>query len=237
MQAGSIAMAGTGTRFARFASALADSLYVPVCVWCGRRGSWICDRCRSTVNPIRAPGCLRCGVRIGSLCECALLPPELDSLRSAYPFEGWVRAAIHKLKYEGERARADSLAESVFAVADYLRDADLIIPVPIHPNRLRRRGFNQAELIARRLAEKSGVPLVSALERVQDRGSQVGRPAAERWLAVEGAFACVDTLAVRNMNVVVFDDVITTGATISSCARALADAGAAEVRGLSMARG
>jgi competence protein ComFC len=170
-------------------------------------------------------------------CECALLPPELDSLRSFYPFEGWVRAAIHKLKYEGERARADSLAESVIGVADYLRDADLIIPVPIHPNRLRRRGFNQAELIARRPAEQSGVPLVSALERVQDRGSQVGRPAPDRWLAVEGAFACVDTLAVRNMRVVVFDDVITTGATISNCARVLADAGAAEVRGLSIARG
>jgi competence protein ComFC len=230
-------LTGNSARFARLASAVCDALYVPVCAWCGRRGTWICDACRATVAPIGVPGCRRCGVKLGTLCECAFLPPELASLRSMYPFEGWVRAAIHKFKFEGERARADSLAGTVVQAASVFQDTDGIIPVPIHPNRLRKRGFNQAELLAERVSRHFEIPVIHALERILDRGSQVGRAAPDRWLAVDGAFAWIDTLAVRNMRLIVFDDVITTGATISSCARVLGDAGAAEIRGLSIARG
>ena len=216
---------------------VADAIFVPVCAWCGRRGDWICANCLPTVQPITSPGCGRCGVPVHAPCECSLLPAEVNSLRSVFPFEGWVRAAIHKLKYDGERARSRTLAETVELISPNLPGADGIVPVPIHPRRLQSRGFNQAELLAGVVSEVLAIPLLRPLARVADSGSQVGRAGPDRWLAVDGAFACIDTLAVRNMRLIVFDDVITTGATVSSCARTLVDAGAAEVRGLSIARG
>ena len=221
----------------RFASTTVYALYVPICAWCGRRGDWICDRCIVTVAPIAVPGCARCGVTDPGQCECGFLPPEIQTLRSIYPFGGWVRAAIHKFKFEGQRARADSLAEQFSVLPDALRDADAIVAVPMHRDRLRMRGYNQAELLAVRVGAIHGLPVIVPLERTIDRGSQVGRSLPERWLAVDGVFHCRDKAIVRGRRIVVIDDVITTGATISSCATVLMQAGAAEVRGLSLARG
>jgi ComF family protein len=158
-------------------------------------------------------------------------------LHSVYPFAGWVREAIHKLKYDGERARAPMLADQFAHISDQFQNVDGIIPVPIHPNRLRVRGFNQTELLATRISRSLDIPVMRVLERVEDRGSQVGRNSYDRWLAVEGAFRCTSPISVRNRRVIVLDDVITTGATISSCAVTLAAAGAAAVRGISIARG
>jgi ComF family protein len=165
------------------------------------------------------------------------LPPEINRLISVYPFHGWIRDAIHRLKFEGERARAPMLASQVAHVENELRDADGIVPVPMHPRRMAARGFNQSELLAIQISEIYGIPMVRALERIEDRGSQVGRNSPDRWEAVEGVFACSNGKQIRNRRLIVLDDVITTGATISSCAQELIRGGAAEVRGLSIARG
>ena len=170
-------------------------------------------------------------------CECPFLPPEIERLRSVYPFRDWVRSSIHRLKYDGERARAPMLAEHVAHISDQLSDIDGIVPVPIHKSRLRARGFNQAELLATYISRTHGIPVLPVLERTTDRGSQVGRSGQDRWFAVDGAFTCSDPAAVRNRRLAVLDDVITTGATVSNCAIPLANAGASSVRAISIARG
>ena len=230
-------MAIRNDRQRRFAALLADALYVPTCAGCDRRGSWLCGSCAAVVRPIDIPGCSRCGVISGMTCECAPLPPELTRMRSVYPFAGWVREAIHRLKFDGERARAPMLADQFTNIADELVGVDGIVAVPMHPNRQRRRGFNQAELLARRVSEVFGIPVFDILRRVEDRGSQVGRIRQDRWLAIDGVFACTDRLTTRGRRLIVLDDVITTGATVSGCAQELVAAGAAEVRALSVARG
>jgi competence protein ComFC len=170
-------------------------------------------------------------------CECAYLPPEINRMSSVYPFNGWIRDAIHRLKFEGERARAPMLASQVVHIEHELQNTDGIVPVPMHPRRMAARGFNQSELLALHISESYGIPILRALERIEDRGSQVGRNSPDRWKAVEGVFACSNVKQIRNRRLIVLDDVITTGATVSSCAQELIRSGAAEVRGLSLARG
>jgi len=221
----------------RFAGWIVEAIYVPMCATCGRRGSWVCSECISTVLPILVPGCARCGVVEAFDCECPILPPEIERLRSVFPFRDWVRDSIHRLKYDGERARAPMLADQLAHIADELRDVDGLVPVPIHKTRLRTRGFNQAELLAMHISRLQGIPVMRVLDRTIDRGSQVGRSGQDRWHAVDGAFTCVDPAAVRNQRLVIIDDVITTGATVATCAIALADAGAASIRAISIARG
>jgi competence protein ComFC len=129
------------------------------------------------------------------------------------------------------------LASQVVHIEHELQNTDGIVPVPMHPRRMAARGFNQSELLALHISESYGIPILRALERIEDRGSQVGRNSPERWKAVEGVFACSNVKQIRNRRLIVLDDVITTGATVSSCAQELIRSGAAEVRGLSLARG
>ena len=225
------------SRLTQMRAGLVQALYVPTCAWCDRRGSWVCQTCLPTVDLISAPGCPRCGVVDPVGCECALLPPEIQRLRSIYPFDRWVRSAIHRFKFDGERARAESLSEHFDRLPDLFQDAHAIVAVPMHRNRLRARGFNQAALLAAHVAKRHNIPLIAPLVRIEDRGSQVGRSLPDRWLAVDGVFECVDPAAVRSRRIVILDDVITTGATVSSCATTLAQAGAANVCGVSLSRG
>lgn len=129
------------------------------------------------------------------------------------------------------------LAHQFTRIGEQFESVDAIVPVPMHPERQSLRGFNQSELLAEYVSGRFGIPVLRVLERVEDRGSQVGRNSQERWLAVDGVFRCLDAAAVSNRRLIVLDDVITTGATVSSCARELIRAGAATVTGVSIARG
>lgn len=170
-------------------------------------------------------------------CRRHPLPAALHSLRSAAWFEGPLRRALHHLKYQRDIPLGDTLAEWLFAL--YRREglaADLIAPVPLSQQRLRERGYNQADLLARPLAEWAGVPYAPrALTRSRHTLSQVGLSAAERRQNVAGAFVA-DRRQVAGRQVVIVDDVCTTGATLAACAEALQDAGAAGVWGLTLAR-
>lgn len=216
---------------------LADAIYVPMCAECNRRGSWVCAECRARVLPLTAPGCARCGVAKPWDCECERIPAEIDRLRSAYPYAGWVRSSIHRFKYDGEFARGEELAAELDRIRGELDPVELIVPVPIHSRRLRERGFNQSALLARHLSLSWGIACAELLERRLDSPRQVGKSGDERWRNVSGAFACANRAAVAGMRIAVLDDVITTGATISSCAVALVASGAKSVVGLSVARG
>lgn len=160
--------------------------------------------------------------------------------RAAGDYEGALRDILHAFKYEGRRGLARPLGALLRdAGADLLRDADCVVPVPLHPVRRLRRGFNQADDLARQLP----LPLVRALWRTGATRAQTGLPAAARRRNVRRAFTVspfvwhrAGAMRVTDRVVVLVDDVRTTGATLHACAQVLMNAGAREVRGLTVAR-
>jgi ComF family protein len=173
--------------------------------------------------------------------RCRRRPGFVDAARSAGRYEGSLREIIHAFKYEGRRGLAVPLAAMMqTAGAGILTGADAVVPVPLHPWRRMRRGFNQADDLARRL----GLPVIRALWRVHATTPQAGLSAAARRRNIRDAFqlspgatgrrrrrACVE-----DQVVVIVDDVRTTGATLEACASVLKRAGAAEVRALTVAQ-
>jgi ComF family protein len=161
-----------------------------------------------------------------------------DAGISLGPYDGALRTAIHELKYHGRRQAAARLAEILWDEPDVRRllgAGVLLVPVPLHPRRLRQRGFNQSELVAQRLARLAGLRVARhALRRRADTPSQTGLSASARRRNVATAFS--GRPVVRDKAIVLVDDVFTTGATARACARVLRRAGAAEVRVLTVAR-
>jgi competence protein ComFC len=163
----------------------------------------------------------------------------LDGARAACRFEGVARKAIHDLKFRRVRGRAELLGDWLAEAVERRHLAiDLLVPIPLAPGRLRTRGFNQSELIARRLGDRVDVPVLgTCLERVRETPPQVGRSMEERRANVIGAFACREPSLAEGRRICLVDDVMTTGATMRSCAEALRASGAARVFGLVVARG
>lgn len=152
--------------------------------------------------------------------------------------DGAIRQAIHRLKYNNLRALAPELSA---LLADYLSTtpipAQALVPVPLHPKRERERGYNQSALLARGLGERTGLPVVAGcLRRVRDSPPQArASRAVDRRQQVADAFVCTND-SLKGVQVLLIDDVSTTGATLDSCARTLKTAGAASVWGLTLAR-
>jgi ComF family protein len=144
-----------------------------------------------------------------------------------------LRHIVHAFKYDGCRSLAPTLATRMHESGwEVLRDADLVVPVPLHKKRHRSRGFNQAEDLAKHL----GLPARAVLRRIRATPSQTDLPAARRHANVRGAFALGRHEDVRALRIVLVDDVCTTGATLEACARVLRAAGAADVSALTAAR-
>jgi ComF family protein len=156
------------------------------------------------------------------------------------PFDGSLRLLVHELKYRGRRRVASRLAGLLLeepAVRRLLTPGAELVPVPLHPRRRRERGFNQAELLAAALARGSGLAVApGVLVRRKDTSPQAGLSSAARRRNVSGAFAVRQRPKVVGRTLVLVDDVSTTGATAVACARALRQAGAAEVRLVTVAR-
>jgi ComF family protein len=147
---------------------------------------------------------------------------------------------VHELKYAGRRRAAGRLAEALLedaAVRTLVETSDVLVPVPLHPRRLRERGFNQSALLACEISRRAGMPTCpEALVRRLDTVPQTGLSAAARRRNVREAFAVRRRASVAGRTVTLVDDVFTTGATALACARQLAQAGAREVRLLTVAR-
>jgi ComF family protein len=198
-------------------NAALDLLYPPRCAGCGRIDAVWCKPCAATFAAAEGPFTLP-----------ALEP--LHGAAAARVHEGLARDAVHALKYESCRAMADVLGAPMAAAltsTDWLADA--LVPVPLHPTRLRERGYNQAQWLADAVAARTGIEcLPSGLFRTRSTPHQVGADAAQRRANMEGAFASAgDTLQGRC--VVLVDDVFTTGATLQACALAALAGGAAAV--------
>lgn len=228
---------------------LIDFVLPPVCVACGTRVASrdaLCPGCWRQVSFIRPPVCDRLGVPlpydtgVRTVSATALAdPPVYDRARAVARYAGVMRDLIHGFKY-ADRHHPRRLFGRWLMVAgrELLADADLIVPVPLHRFRLLRRRFNQAAILAREVGRESGLPVDPLLlERVKRTASQVGMTADQRRRNVQAAFRVAPGRRgdVENSNVVLVDDVITTGATVDAAARALRVAGAARVDVLALA--
>ncbi len=219
---------------------LLDLLFPPRCLVCRRVGTWLCSECVLRFPRISGPICVCCGtpVPVGPLCpSCKETPLRLEGIRSVSPFCGPVRAAIHYLKYRHAHGLAEMLGE---LMAEYWREyplpVDVVVPVPLHPSRLRARGYNQAALLAWALSRRIGLPMdESALSRVRATASQMRLKAADRRRNVQDAFYCPPG-RMDGRRVLLIDDVCTTGATLEACADALRAGGACAVWALTLAR-
>jgi len=199
------------------------SLFLPDrCAGCGRLGALLCDECHH--------------ILVGYDGDLPRMANQLTDVRIAYVFEGPLRHALHQLKYHRRQRVARPLGT---LMAAHLRaqplPCDALIPVPLHRQRLIERGFNQAELLAREVAEATGLPLiVGPLVRIRATRQQASLNMADRIENVADAFVWKGSPPPAR--VVLVDDVLTTGATVNACAAALRAAGAREVYALALAR-
>ncbi|MBN9265165.1 MAG: ComF family protein [Hyphomicrobium sp.] len=228
-----------GAAFGAVGNTLAPSL----CLACHNRTAAhdaLCSGCWQQVTFITPPLCHRLGLPLpfGSdgpqiSAAAAADPPPYDRARAAAVFDGVIRELIHGFKYADRHEVRRLLARWMSgAGTELLADAHLIVPVPMTRWRLMRRQFNQAALLAREISRLSGVPFDPfALTKTKSTPTQVGSSAAQRAANVTGAFAVSRAARERvaGRNVIVIDDVITTGATVGACARALRAAGAARI--------
>jgi len=214
-------------------ASLLDGAFPPVCPGCGLEGAVLCVRCR---GPLERRMDEPPGVPIGLVVP---LPEGIAQLEWCASFSGPVREALHALKYRGERRLAAPLGEAI--ARRWSRagiGGDLLVPVPIHPERLRSRGYDQAVLLARAAGARLALPVAPALRRTVATAAQHRLGRESRAANVGRAFALESGWAdeVRGCWVVIVDDIVTTGATLSGCAAPLLEAGAAAVAGLAVAR-
>ena len=220
---------------------LVDFFFPRRCVGCGRSGDFLCAGCSQRLPRLLRPFCQKCGKpeSSGGLCStCWGQETAIDGIRSVFRFEGVVRQAIHELKYRNLKAVSGCLAA---LMASYLRDnsicGEVLVPIPLHPRRLRERGYNQSSLLARELGKLTMLPVVDdGLHRLKDSLPQARTTTVEeRRRNVANAFACQDEM-LGGRSVILIDDVCTSGATLEACAKAVKSAGAVSVWGLTLAR-
>lgn len=223
---------------------LLDLVLPPRCVNCEATSSWLCDTCLNQIDIIDRPVCQKCGTPLSGepvFCsQCSHHPlKSLNGIRVAAFFEdNPIRPAIHALKYRNHQAVADKLAQLLHdAYRRYNMAADVIIPVPLHSSRYKERGYNQSELLARGLSRYLNIPLdTRTLVRTRKTKSQMKLGSEERHQNVSGAFAVKET-SLKLRQVLLIDDVCTTGSTLDACAAALKTTGAATtVWGLTLAK-
>jgi ComF family protein len=216
-------------------------LFPQRCVGCGKEGGLICPACHRNMPRIVPPVCPRCGKSQpnGVICSgCAGWQPNIDGIRSPFRFDGVIRQAVHQFKYQNLRTLAVPLSRFL---QEYLTanpiPVEVLVPVPLHPRRLRERGYNQSAMLAENLGKLTDLPLVpDCLIRTRFSIPQARTEnVEERKKNVAGVFTCRSRV-LQNKRVLLIDDVATTGMTLDACARALKEGGAASVWGLVLAR-
>jgi ComF family protein len=206
----------------------------------------ICRNCLDRVPPLEPECfCVRCltpflnAKPLNEEGVCGLCHSGLNRFDAAYAYgfyEGALRELVHLLKYEGMRPLAAPLAAMMSRAVPRQVAFDAVVPMPLHWWRRWRRGFNQAELLAREVARRIGLPVLKAVRRRKLTATQTGLTSAARRRNVAGAFGVTAPQAVAGRRLLLVDDVLTTGATVNACAAALKAAGAQFVAVLTLAR-
>lgn len=215
-------------------------IFPPLCGGCGKLGTRWCQTCQQELAPLPDPVCEICGEpqpTTGICRKCQVARPAFWALRSCAIFKEPIRPALHRLKYRREVGLGEALAWNAAVFLDQLGwQADSIAPVPLSEQRLAERGYNQVDLIAHPLARLlSWQYLPGVLRRSRHTRSQVGLSANERRENVSGAFLANPRLA-KGRNILLMDDVATTGATLEAASRALLEADANKVYAFTYAK-
>ena len=226
-------------------SGLGDALLPQRCLVCGRFGAALHNACLEELPAATPPRCTRCWLptanqspgarrRDGGCARCAAAPPAFEALRTPYRFVGPARRAVIEAKFRGVSALLDPLGRAAARAVPASWPLDAVAAVPLHGSRRRRRGFDQAGLLARAVADELGLPLRGGLlRRVRATGAQTSLGLGDRARNMAGAFAASGE---PPASVLLVDDVSTTGATLGAAARVLLDAGAARVYAVAVAR-
>jgi ComF family protein len=238
------------TALSRAAAAALNALLPPRCLRCGclvDAPGTLCADCWAGLDFLAPPYCAVCGfpfefeAQEGALCTaCAARPPAFGRARAVFRYDETSRRLILTFKHGDRTDAAPAFARWLLrAGAEVLAEADLLVPVPLHWTRLFQRRYNQAALLAKSVGLATGLPVApTVLMRRRRTPSQGGLNASARRRNVRGAFALRPAGAPRlkGRNVVLIDDVLTTGATVGECARVLRGAGANAVDVLTLAR-
>jgi ComF family protein len=234
----------------RIVEAATSLLYPATCVVCAanvERSEYLCGACSERAPRIAPPFCAKCSepfpgaiTQTFSCANCEHRNLHFDCAVAAYRSRGLVRNVLHQFKYGKQRHLrhpiAKWLGESLDDPRLRGRRFDLVVPVPLHSTRERERGFNQAALLAEGLASSAAIPLRPVLERIRYTTTQTAYDRAERMENLHGAFRLRKNEDVRELHVLLIDDVLTTGSTLSECARILRAAGAVSVHAATAAR-
>ncbi len=232
------------TIFCRALSAGVDLFLPPVCLLCGQllpaaaNPQSFCTACRLAMPPLGKSNCGRCAQPFPAsssqhLCTtCLKRPTTFSNVYAACPYQGRVKEAIQQLKYRNQVNLAEPLGQILsesIATAEVGFEPDCIVPVPLHPTRLRQRGYNQALEISRPLARDLRVPIITGfLKRTLKTPPQQGLTAVERKNNLRNAFTLNKTISADKILLV--DDVMTTGETVRECCRVLLQGNVKEVR-------
>lgn len=234
-------------------SSLLDIVYPPRCHICmdfldkTEEIPNICENCSRSFKKISHPYCSICGIPFISKAgddhhcgKCLVKRPSYDEMRAPFLYEGPIMNAIQRIKYSGRSGIANSLG---LLLGEYARKwlgetgGMILVPVPLHIKRMRRRGFNQSMLLSKKINEVLHASLdFKTLERTRNTATQTGLKFKERHKNVKGAFEVINNLKIKGKDIILVDDVATTGNTINECARVLKKAGCKSVYGLVLAR-
>ncbi len=231
---------------------LAHLFFPRECVHCGvlldfRERDYLCPGCRARLETVPEPVCERCGVPLeipaghpATCPDCREHSPAYRRARSALIFSGPGGSLVRAYKYSAGPYLSGACLRPLLAGGERWYDwekYDRVVPVPLHPRKTRERGFDQAAVLAAGLSRKTGIPLDrKSLVRIRYTGTQTRLSRKSRRENIRGAFLVTGRDRVRGAEVLLIDDVHTTGATVGECAEALIGAGAAEVDVLTLAR-
>ncbi len=230
--------------------AVASLFYPALCAVCSEPigyDDYLCSACKGKAPRIKPPFCATCSqpfdgaiTEAFSCANCGQRDLHFVAAVAAYRSRGVVRKIMHDFKYGHQIHLRHPVAEWLIETLDDPRlrgrRFDLVIPVPLHPTRKRERGFNQAELLAQLLSARAGLVMNNALERIRYTTTQTAFDRAERMENLRDAFRLRKKAHVRGLRVLLIDDVLTTGSTLSECARVLKAAGAISVHAATAAR-
>lgn len=209
---------------------------------------FFCRPCWGMLKPIPGPVCPRCGRPFASSIAlqhspthqcgaCRTRPLALTQAWSLFPYQPPLKEAITLFKYRGKLTLGKPLARAMIEALPALPALDVIIPVPLHPQRLREREYNQSLLLANRLSRQTGIPLLLAcLLRIRPTVPQTSLSKKERLTNLRGAFSVPRPAHIQGKRILLVDDVFTTGTTLNECAKTLRRAGSSHVYGLTLAR-
>ena len=227
---------------------LLDWLYPPTCIACGQiialhdtqpRSMGLCGRCQTLFTPVTGPICHTCGVPterpVQRCVTCFGKDRHFTTNRAGFLYDDLMRDMMHELKFRQMKQIAHSLGKLWANHLDFTWEKGAaLVPLPLHPQKQRERGFNQAEVLARELSETLHIPLIQAIERTVDTPPQSGLHPRQRVENVHGVFEVAKNVSPAGNTYIIVDDIYTTGASMNECARVLKDAGAVDVFGLTL---